>query len=98
MRCTPIVTGLVLSSIVFATVSTQAQVSIDLSKITCDEYVHDQIPTTSRHHRDNAEQGVVGLAHSPLRSIQSSRVWFKVSPDRTSENPAGRVRCNMWNK
>jgi hypothetical protein len=31
MRCTPIVTGLVLSSIVFATVSTQAQ---------------DQIPTT----------------------------------------------------
>src|SRR5215472_9816446 len=43
MRCTPIVTGLVLS---FATVSTQAQVSIDLSKITCDEYVHDQIPTT----------------------------------------------------
>ena len=34
MRCTPIVTGLVLSSIVFATVSTQAQVSIDVSKIT----------------------------------------------------------------
>ena len=29
MRCTPIVTGLVLSSIVFATVSAQAQVSID---------------------------------------------------------------------
>ena len=46
MRCTPIVAGLVLSSIVFATVSTQAQVSIDLSKITCDEYVHDQIRTT----------------------------------------------------
>jgi hypothetical protein len=44
MRCTPIVTGLVLSSIVFATVSTQAQVSIDVSKITCDEYVHDKIP------------------------------------------------------
>jgi len=43
MRCTPIVTGLVLS---FATVSTQAQVSIDVSKITCDEYVHDQIPTS----------------------------------------------------
>ena len=40
MRCTPIVTGLVLS---FATVSTQAQVSIDVSKITCDEYVHDKI-------------------------------------------------------
>jgi HdeA/HdeB family len=43
MRCTPIVTGLVLS---FATVSTQAQVSIDFSKITCDEYVHDKIPTS----------------------------------------------------
>ena len=46
MRCTSLVTGLVLSSIVFATVSTQAQVSIDVSKITCDEYVHDEIPTT----------------------------------------------------
>ena len=46
MRCKPIVTGLVLSSIVFATVSAQAQVSIDVSKITCDEYVHDQIPTS----------------------------------------------------
>ena len=46
MRCTPIVAGLVLSSIVFATVSTQAQVSIDVSKITCDEYVHDKIPTS----------------------------------------------------
>src|SRR5215475_13974988 len=46
MRCTPIVTGRVLSSIVFTTVSTQAQVSIDVSKITCGEYVHDQIPTT----------------------------------------------------
>mgnify|MGYP001073609674 FL=1 len=44
MRCTPIVAGLVLSSIVFT--KTQAQVSIDVSKITCDEYVHDQIPTT----------------------------------------------------
>ena len=27
------------------TVSAQAQVSIDVSKITCDEYVHDKIPT-----------------------------------------------------
>jgi acid stress chaperone HdeB len=41
----PVVRGLVLSSIVFATVSAQAQVSIDVSKITCDEYVHDKIPT-----------------------------------------------------
>ena len=41
----PVVRGLVLSSIVFATVSTQAQVSIDVSKITCDQYVHDKIPT-----------------------------------------------------
>jgi hypothetical protein len=32
MRCTPIVTGLVLTSIVFATVSAQAQVSIDRKK------------------------------------------------------------------
>jgi acid stress chaperone HdeB len=45
MRCKLIVTGLVFSSIVFATVSTQAQVSIDVSKITCDQYVHDKIPT-----------------------------------------------------
>jgi hypothetical protein len=45
MRTTPIVAGLVLSSIVFATVAAQAQVSIDVSKITCDEYVHDRIPT-----------------------------------------------------
>ena len=43
MRCTPIVTGLVLSSIVFATAA-QAQVNIDVSKITCDEFVHDKIP------------------------------------------------------
>jgi len=40
----PVVRGLVLSSIVFATVSVRAQVSIDVSKITCDEYVHDKIP------------------------------------------------------
>ena len=46
MCCKPIVTGLVLSSIVFATVLAQAQVSIDVSKITCDEYVHDKISTS----------------------------------------------------
>ena len=46
MRCKPIVTGLVLSSIVLAAVSARAQVSIDFSKITCDEYVHDKIPTS----------------------------------------------------
>ena len=40
----PVVTGLVLFSIVLVTVSARAQVSIDVSKITCDEYVHDQIP------------------------------------------------------
>ena len=45
MRCTPI-TALVFSSIVFAPVSPRAQVSIDVSKITCDEYVHDKIPTS----------------------------------------------------
>jgi hypothetical protein len=46
MHCKPIVTGLVLSSIVFATVSARAQVSVDFSKITCNEYVHDEIPTS----------------------------------------------------
>jgi hypothetical protein len=45
MRCTPIVTGLVLTSIVFATVSAQAQVTINVSKITCGEWMHDEIPT-----------------------------------------------------
>ena len=46
MRRTPIVAGLILSSIIFATAPAQAQVSIDFSKITCDEYVHDKIPTS----------------------------------------------------
>ena len=46
MRCIPIVTAVGLSAIVFATVSVRAQVSIDVSKITCDEYVHDKIPTS----------------------------------------------------
>ncbi len=41
----PIVTGLVLSSIVFATASAQAQVVVDVSKITCDQYVHAKITT-----------------------------------------------------
>jgi acid stress chaperone HdeB len=45
VRCKPI-TALILSSIVFAPVSARAQVSIDVSKITCDEYVHDKIPTS----------------------------------------------------
>ena len=45
MRCTPIVTGLVLSSIVFAMASAQAQVIVDVSKITCDQYVHAKITT-----------------------------------------------------
>jgi hypothetical protein len=45
MRCTPIVTGLVVSSIVFATASAQAQVIVDVSKITCDQYVHSKITT-----------------------------------------------------
>ena len=45
MRCTPIVAGLVLSSIIFAPASAQAQVSIDVSKISCDQYVHNKIPT-----------------------------------------------------
>jgi hypothetical protein len=40
-----IVTGFVLSSIVLATAPTQAQVSVDVSKITCDQYVHAKIAT-----------------------------------------------------
>ena len=43
MRRTSIVGGLVLSSIVFATAS--AQVVVDVSKITCDQYVHSKITT-----------------------------------------------------
>jgi HdeA/HdeB family len=41
----PIVTGLVLSSIVCATAPAQAQVIVDVSKITCDQYVHAKITT-----------------------------------------------------
>ena len=66
MRCTPIVTGLVLSSIVFATVSAQAQVSIDVSKITCDQYVHDKIPTP-----DFASFSAVGSLSLEARSMLS---------------------------
>jgi hypothetical protein len=39
MRCTTIVAGLVLSSMVFATTSAQAQVKVDATKITCGEFV-----------------------------------------------------------
>ena len=39
MRRTPIVAGLVLSSIVFAPASAQAQVKVDVTKITCGEFV-----------------------------------------------------------
>jgi len=46
MRCTPIVARLVFSSIVFAPASTQAQVTVDVTKITCDQFVHDKIATT----------------------------------------------------
>ena len=42
-----IVTGSLLSSIVLAPAPTQAQVSVDVSKITCDQYVH-IIATTKR--------------------------------------------------
>jgi hypothetical protein len=43
MRRTPIVAGLVLSSIVFAPAF--GQVVVDVSKITCDQYVHSKITT-----------------------------------------------------
>ena len=39
MRCTPIIAGLVLSSIVFAMAPAQAQVKVDVTKITCGEFV-----------------------------------------------------------
>jgi acid stress chaperone HdeB len=45
MSAKPIVAGLVFSSIVFATASTQAQVTVDVSKVTCDQYVHAKIAT-----------------------------------------------------
>ena len=66
MRCTPIVTGLVLSSIVLAAVSARAQVSIDFSKITCDEYVHDKIPIS-----DFGSFSVVGPLPLEARSMLS---------------------------
>jgi hypothetical protein len=43
MRCTPIVAGLVLSSIAFAPAF--GQVVVDVSKITCDQFVHAKIAT-----------------------------------------------------
>ena len=45
MRCKPVVKGLVLSLIAFATASAQAQVIVDVSKITCEQYVHAKITT-----------------------------------------------------
>jgi acid stress chaperone HdeB len=45
MRCKPVFKGLVLSLIAFATASAQAQVIVDVSKITCDQYVHAKITT-----------------------------------------------------
>jgi acid stress chaperone HdeB len=45
MRCKPVVKGLVLSLIAFATAPAQAQVIVDVSKITCDQYVHAKITT-----------------------------------------------------
>jgi acid stress chaperone HdeB len=45
MRPKFIVTGFVLSSSILATAPTQAQVSVDVSKITCDQYVHAKIAT-----------------------------------------------------
>ena len=45
MRCKPVVKELVLSLIAFATASAQAQVIVDVSKITCDQYLHAKITT-----------------------------------------------------
>ena len=78
MRCKPIVTGLVLSSIVFATVSAQAQVSIDVSKITCDQYVHDKIPTP-----DFASFSAVGSLQA--RAASSNLMHGKLSRSVTKQ-------------
>jgi len=43
MRPKHIVTGLVFCLIVFAATSTRAQVTIDASKITCDQFVHSKV-------------------------------------------------------
>jgi acid stress chaperone HdeB len=40
-----VVRSLVFSSIIFGSTSPQAQVVIDVSKITCDQYVHSKIST-----------------------------------------------------
>ena len=45
MRPTFIVTASILSSMVFTTGSARAQVTVDVSKVTCDQYVHSKIST-----------------------------------------------------
>ena len=66
MHCIPFVTAVVLSSTVFAMISVRAQVSIDVSKITCDEYVHDKIPTP-----DFASFSAVGSLSLEARAMLS---------------------------
>jgi hypothetical protein len=70
----PIVTGIVFSSIVFATASTQAQVVVDVSKITCDQFVHAKIATPlylaawlSGYYNAKATTGL--LIYRPWRKI-----------------------------
>src|SRR6516164_4405602 len=50
-----------------------------------------------RHHRENAEQGVAGLAHSPLHWIQSAVPGSK-SPrsNEASRYPALRAAYRFW--
>jgi acid stress chaperone HdeB len=45
MRPTFIVTASILSSMVFTTDFARAQVTVDVSKVTCDQYVHSKIST-----------------------------------------------------
>jgi HdeA/HdeB family len=43
MRHALVLTGSILSSMVFTTGSARSQVTIDVAKVTCDQYVHSKI-------------------------------------------------------
>jgi acid stress chaperone HdeB len=45
MRHKLVVTGTILCSMIFINGSAQAQVTVDVSKVTCDQYVHSKIST-----------------------------------------------------
>ena len=57
----PIVMALVSSSIVLAAASTQAQVTVDVSKVTCDQYVHTKIAIEFGMYKTNGRVISFGL-------------------------------------